>query len=674
MGQINYLPDRLSLFTQLLTFANAENQTEKYRLAYGAADYDLLTWVEQTTPPETAMLLLTASPETYGDPSYVLYHRAIYHLAPRAVWWAAPVLPQRYPAWWDFTDLNSDNIQALMQQRRVGVVLADGFSQPPLSGSHLAFDQDTWLIFLHGDTVETKPYWPTLSQHQLATVSCQSLIVGCRGQLLLRLVGALLSLFVWGDLLYAIIGSDLPTASISRRLAMVWVWGAGGTSLAIFVALWAGVSLTLAVFTLSGGGIAWWLFQRRTTMSFWVSKISSGSAKNNTKLLERAKVRLIGHKLNLWSLFFSVVILAQSARVAFAASVSPLTDWDAWVNWASKANLIFIEQTLSPNLYHNLARLPTNMDYPLMLPLIETWFYTWLGQIHEPSIGLIAFLFFIALLGLFYHAVRPLTSPTAALGFTALLATIPRLTRPAHSGLADIPLASLTLLALLTLFFTYQNVVSRQAGLSVQIRFSAMAGLSVGLLPWLKNEGWLWAGLISLLWLVGMSIGRKHRLLPLKRATILTVVYLCLAFILPFLWQYFLWQHGTVRFTFLPLTWQTIVVNSPRWPIIVWEMVKRLLNPYWNFVWFFFGITLLIRIKQILCDPAPLNGLLLLTISFLFLTSLTYIFTRFDPYLAHLNNSVERLMLQAVPVTLWWLVGQGVARGWLSQNADEEQH
>jgi hypothetical protein len=64
---------------------------------------------------------------------------------------------------------------------------------------------------------------------------------------------------------------------------------------------------------------------------------------------------------------------------------------------------------------------------------------------------------------------------------------------------------------------------------------------------------------------------------------------------------------------------------------------------------------------------APLGWLILPIAGFLLLVSLSYVFSRFDPYLAHLNNSVERLMLQATPLLMWWLIAQCVSIGWLKQ-------
>lgn len=149
-GQLNYLPDRLAFWGQVWNFARLADQTAAARLAYGAADYDLLEWVKRQTTPDSTLLLLTASPQTYGDPSYVLYHRAIYHLYPRSVWWAAPVPLNRYPAWWSFTDLSEADILALAGRHQATAILAVGFARKPVSGPSLSFGAETHLIFLDG--------------------------------------------------------------------------------------------------------------------------------------------------------------------------------------------------------------------------------------------------------------------------------------------------------------------------------------------------------------------------------------------------------------------------------------------------------------------------------------------------------------------------------------------
>ncbi|MCQ3980055.1 MAG: hypothetical protein DPW09_42095, partial [Anaerolineae bacterium] len=200
-------------------------------------------------------------------------------------------------------------------------------------------------------------------------------------------------------------------------------------------------------------------------------------------------------------------------------------------------------------------------------------------------------------------------------------------------------------------------------------RLLASLALATALLPWLKNEGWLWWSLITVSLLVSLLWQIKHHRLPPRKPLFLFLIsyflslisYLFPALILPLLWQLFLTLFGTYRFTFLPLTLPTFWTNLNRLPPIGWHMLARLLNPYWNFVWLLAGLTLLTRGQR--CLTARGGWLVLPVIGFLGLAGLTYVFSRFDPFLAHLNNSAERLILQAAPLALWWLLGQSVALG-----------
>ena len=656
-GQLYYLPERIEFWGQLLALAGAEDAIVAARLAYGPADYDLLAWTAQETSPGATILLVTASPQTYGDPAYVLYHRAIYRLYPRSIWWAAPVPPTRYPAWWSFSDLSEAGILGLARQRQATAILAEGFSEPPVPGPVLSFDQDTHLIFLDEPAQEVKG---KVSSRRSA-VNSQWTITSHWPHPFLRTLGALLSIGLWGDWLYGLVAGWLPDPSPARRLALAWLLGCGATSLATFSLLWAGLSLTPTVAGLTLLGSILWLYTRRELIT-------------NLPRIAGQKpgfyLTLPPHPHTSFSLF-SLILSIQVGLVALAAYLSPVADWDAWVNWAGKANALLIDQTLSANLFYNPARLPTNMDYPLMLPLVEAWFYTWLGGIHEASVGLISLLFYGALLLLFYQAIRPLVSSGPALGFTALLATVPRLERAAHSGLADIPLAALVLLSFLLLGHLFdRRFPPKHPPTSVLPDFSLLlprtlilAGVT-GLLPWLKNEGWLWLGAVSLTLAIGLIIRVRQRQLSGRQTLLLLGGYLLVAWSIPLLWQLFLILNGTYRFTFWPLTPANFLMNLWRWPAIVAVMFGRLLNPYWNFTWLLAGLALVGRREKAL--RSPMGWLILPIIVDLALISLTYILSRFDPYLAHLNNSVERLILQATPLALWWLVGQSLALGWVA--------
>jgi hypothetical protein len=147
-GQAFYLPERLSTLRETWRFANARNQTERLRLAYTPADYDLLRWVDEETPRDSVILLVTPDFEPRGTPGYVLYHRALYLLYPRRVWWVSPARHKTHPEWWITAEPEQETLRRLAKERRARIVLACGFSAPPVSGRALTFDSTTHLVFL----------------------------------------------------------------------------------------------------------------------------------------------------------------------------------------------------------------------------------------------------------------------------------------------------------------------------------------------------------------------------------------------------------------------------------------------------------------------------------------------------------------------------------------------
>jgi hypothetical protein len=295
-------------------------------------------------------LLVTSSPHTYGDPSYVLYHRALYHLYPRSLWWAAPVSPTRYPAWWNFTDLSEKDILNIAQKHQATAILADGFARPPVPGPAITFDADTHLTFLENKETQLGPErWIRRAEDNdnLPLIGGRRSAVGGR---FLRLLGALLSLWLWGDLIYSLTirpQRDAKcyrylTPSPAQRIAAGWLFGCGLTSLGTFFLLWSGVQLTTAVFALSLLGCFLWLSIHR----------------KNWHLPLRASCLLTSRLL--------FPLLSSSASFSLLLTVQAVWSFAAWANsfdWMPKSmgrqSNLFIDQALSPNLYHNPARRPT---------------------------------------------------------------------------------------------------------------------------------------------------------------------------------------------------------------------------------------------------------------------------------------------------------------------------
>lgn len=556
------------------------------------------------------------------------------------------------------------------------------------------------------------------------------------------ILAATATIWFWGDLAWRLSGEGRAPATL--RGGAGWLIGTGLVSWATFLLLWAGMGLNSAVWLLSTLGALLWAIHPvlsprpasgrgapggtvRALRGLLPRRLASGED-GGSEQAEIANVRASGifrlaseqgrdaedERPSFWTRFashrrlwlpgagparrwlgplFALVIAAQVAAVAAAALLSPLTAWDAWVNFASKARILFLDQALTPAIYNDPSRLPTNLDYPLMLPLVEAWFHAWLGHAGEPAVRWIALLYFAALLALFHAAVRRLAGPAAALGFTALLATAPRVERGAHHGLADLPLAALVLLAFLLLERWRDRPAAATAGPWGSVGRGWLVAASLGLLPWMKKEGWIWLALAGLTFLAILrapggrlaSSGRGSPGLPLQElprqgassgrawrrwsrgARWRNLLRLAPIPALALPWTLFLWIHGTQRYAYLPLTLPNLLGHLERAPAIAGGMIVRLLNPYWNFIWLFAGLALLARRRRAL--RARQGYLIVPVLAFLALAGASYLLSRFDPFLEHLANSAERLMLQALPLALWWLAGQTVAAGWIEPAA-----
>ena len=98
-----------------------------------------------------------------------------------------------------------------------------------------------------------------------------------------------------------------------------------------------------------------------------------------------------------------------------------------------------------------------------------------------------------------------------------------------------------------------------------------------------------------------------------------------------------------------------------RLPEIAVEVVRHLLSPDWNLVWLVVVMTVILRRRRALQggSAGPIAGVAV----FLAAVSASFIFSRFDPYLEHVANSLDRLIWQALPVAVWWLAVQAAESG-----------
>ena len=245
-----------------------------------------------------------------------------------------------------------------------------------------------------------------------------------------------------------------------------------------------------------------------------------------------------------------------------------------------------------------------------------------------------------------------------ALGFTALLVTTPGFDLMAAAGLADLLLAALVVAVLA---MAADDAELDRGGDRGATRAWLLPAILCAGMPWLKNEGWVWWG-VALVTVLGRCAS-QWRPTPVASAIVsrMAVPYVAVALLPPVLWQLFLGLHGTERFAFFAPTPALLWANLERLPEIAAEVARHLLFQDWNLVWLAVLVTLILRGRRALQGRsiAPIAGVAV----FLAAVSAAFIFSRFDPYLEHVANSIDRLIWQTVPVAVWWLAAQAADSG-----------
>jgi len=187
-------------------------------------------------------------------------------------------------------------------------------------------------------------------------------------------------------------------------------------------------------------------------------------------------------------------ILGQAAVVAVVVSArayeaEPLGSWDGWAIWNMHARFLF---HAGPH-WADALRQPTlnwtHPDYPLLVPASVARAWAWVGRDAPLASGLVSGAFGAATAGLLMAATARLRPALVAFTGGLVLLGTPFFVTFASNEHADIPLGFF-ILATLTLLALSQRGGHPAGAL-------ALAGLTAGLAAWTKNEGLLFAMVVS---------------------------------------------------------------------------------------------------------------------------------------------------------------------------------
>jgi len=578
--------------------------------------YDLLRRANQVLPADASVLLVTPGRDIRGR-EYLTYNRALYFLAPRSVWWLAPAPSDGTweSRWWISAPLTAASVREVAAETGASCVILDRVSLAQPVGRPVTELPDGTLLQL-GDGPDSECSSPSAS----APADYAEGLWPLRTAAALAVIVVLGGLGVW---LCRWLGLSV---TIAEALTLSWVVGTGVVSLGMAALNLAGVPLEGQVAALSIAGAV-------AAVPVWRSGIWRVR-------LSRDVFQLRGRALS-WLL---IVVLAAQILIVVAVAVGrPLWGWDSWATWGIKSRTIFLEGSITPTLYANPSHGPTLLGYPLLFPLVEAWLYAWVGAPDDRLVGLIAVVFYIGLIAVFYAAVRRRgVEPRVALAATTALATAPFLVGLSAMVFADVPMALLMLIG--TVYFV-EWVEGGPPGTLL------IAAVATGLMPWTKREG---LALLGALVAAVVVAGWRSR-----RSWIGGAALAGAAALLSGPWWMVVATNRVEFLDFAPVGPTAFWSNLSRLPTIARLELTSLASPDWNFLWLLAAIFALAHWRMLVRPSrAPSKSALVLPLTIVFYicgTSFGYVFSTYAPYQQHVLTSFYRLAVQVLPLAVLWI-------------------
>jgi hypothetical protein len=431
-------------------------------------------------------------------------------------------------------------------------------------------------------------------------------------------LAALLIIFGAGFGLTVLLMRDATQIALAEVIALSWLLGGAVISLGLWLLgiLLRGVPLQIAVTIISAGliliGIAQW---RKRKPSLRIP-----SPRN-------------------WIELALGIFLCLEIALVFVLTFKHTLGWDGLVIWELKARYAYLNGgALPPEYFSDATRVFSHPEYPLFLPMIETWIYFWIGDSDQYWVKLIFPIFYaVGVLLLAQAGARVSGRRWIGLVAANLFLFIPFVTRFAGGvvqGYADISFSILYLGAFyFLLVFARDNSTG---GLSIFVSLAAI-------LPWVKREG-------AILWLVLTACGAfviwRRRGFLRASASLLPGICMIAS------WQIYLRaMHARPVQEFLPVNLSSFFSNSHRLGLILQSLFKEMTAiSHWNLLWF---ATLI----AFLCIMVRSRGreawmLVIGTVLAIALYCCTYLFSAWPDYQHHVASSLPRLLLHVAPLSI----------------------
>jgi len=377
----------------------------------------------------------------------------------------------------------------------------------------------------------------------------------------------------------------------------------------------------------------------------------------------REKVRLLDI-----SLFLGIAF--EVGYSFFRALIKPLESYDAVAIYAVRAKVLYEAGGIPRDFFNTITKLFPNSSYPPLLPISESWLYAFMGSFNDFLVKIIFPLYFLALLTLFYFALKGLFGRTPALIFTFVLAAIPQFNKFSSVGYADFVLTFYFTAGFLYLF-NWMNPVRPKGSNGAKVRktrYLILSACLIGLSLWTKTEGWaLFMACAFVLFIFVVLNLKKNR-----RSYLNLILFISLALLIGLPWIYIVnttqleneaYELGTLGLGRL----FTSFLNFDRCPRIAYEFQKQFFGPKkWNIVWIVFLALFALNLRNVFKNNMKYITILLLLI----MAGYAYVYLLMplkegEPINIYISTSLSRLFIHFTPLCVYWVASLCRKKGYI---------
>ncbi len=345
------------------------------------------------------------------------------------------------------------------------------------------------------------------------------------------------------------------------------------------------------------------------------------------------------------NIFLISGISLEAVYAFFRALIKPIESYDAVAIYAIKSKIFFIAKAIPETYFPILIHGFPHPDYPLNIPLSETFFYIAMGSLNDQLVKIIFPLFFLGILILLYYAIRRFASRTYALLFTFLLASIPHFNAYAANAYQELPLSFYYFSSALLLFSWIEDKKS--------LRPLVLSAIMVALAGWTKNEGLMYCAINTVLVLFfSMRTIRKDMTWKTLFAPIAYIVIVGLL-LLPWIWIKHKFGIANDEINLANLNPVYLFNQIHKLVPIFYELQKQLFGPKkWILLWPVVIFAAALNYRKLF---KGIRGYISVSIILAFLGYILFYMISYVDVVFFASKTWARFLLHFLPLLVLWL-------------------